>query len=135
MKRNDVFQSDYLKVSDLQGKAVRLTIEDVTMEKIGDDTKAVLHFAGKDKTLVLNKTNWNRLEEVCRSDDSDDWHGWAVTIYPTKVDYQGKRVDAIRIDDRPGSAVPPASRGRASAPPPVEDEPMPGAITYDDIPF
>lgn len=144
MKTNEVFESKYLSAPDLGGKTVRVTIDDVTMEKIGDDRKAVLHLVGKKKAMVLNRTNWTRLEEQCGSDDSDDWRGWSIVLYPTKVDFQGKRVDAIRIDDRPGSSKPPARAARQSAPPPppaefvedVEDEPHHGtAITEDDIQF
>ena len=127
MKRDAIFTSNYLKATDLQGRTVRVTIEDVTMEKVGEDTKAILHLVGKEKSIVLNKTNWGTLEQMCQSDDSDHWRGWMVTLYPTKVDYQGKRVDAIRIDDRPGSATPPTSTPAAVEPPPP--------VTVDDIPF
>lgn len=127
MKRGDVFQSNYLKATDLQGRAVKVVIENVTMEKIGEDTKAVLHMQGKDKAIVLNMTNWGTLETMCRSEDSDQWRGWVVTLYSTKVPYQGRMVDAIRIDDRPGSATPPS--GNPTPPPP------PPPVTDDDIPF
>lgn len=131
MRSGDVFKGAFLKADDLAGRTVKVTIEDVRMEDIGEDRRAVAHFVGKDKGLVLNKTNWNVLEEVCDSKDSDDWAGWTITLYVTKVDYQGKRVPAIRVSDQPGSATPPA-----------EDEPEPeperqsaAAITDDDIPF
>jgi hypothetical protein len=129
MKRDAIFPSNYLKAADLQGRTIRVTIEDVTMEKLGDDTKAVLHLVGKDKAIVLNKTNWTTLETMCQSEDSDHWRGWMVTLYPTKVPYQGKMVEAIRIDDRPGSAVAPT--GVVAAPPP----PPPPTSNDDDIPF
>jgi hypothetical protein len=127
MRIGEAFPSDYLKAADLKGRAVKVVIDSVTTEKIGDDQKPVLHFVGKDKTLVLNKTNANRIVEATKSDETDDWQGWTITLYPTKVDYQGKRVDAIRIDDRPGSAVAPE---RAEGP-----EPDVTPLTDDDIPF
>jgi len=140
MKTNDVFESKYLSASDLGGKAVRVTIENVTMEKIGDDRKPVLHLVGKKKQMVLNRTNWTRLEEQCKSDDSDHWRGWNVVLYPTKVDFQGKRVDAIRIDDRPGSSRPPGKVSATVALPPqelIEDELDSDMAepSDDDIPF
>lgn len=136
MKIGTAFPSDYLRAGDLNGKAVRVTIESVTVEKIGDDQKPVLHFVGKDKTLVLNKTNANRIVEATGSDETDDWEGWSIVLYPCKVDYQGKRVDAIRVDDRPGatkSPTPTTSRATAF----VEEEPPSDApdITDDDITF
>ena len=131
MKIGNAFPSDYLKAADLNGKPVRVTIESVSVEKIGDDQKPVLHFVGKDKTLVLNKTNANRIVEAVGSDETDDWDGWSIVLYPCKVDYQGKRVDAIRVDDRPGSSKPPANR-----PMPVEThDDAPSDITDEDVPF
>lgn len=128
MKAGDVFKGSFLKADDLAGRAVKVTIENVTMEDIGDDRRAVVHFVGKDKGLVLNKTNWNILCDECGSDDSDDWDGYTVTLHVVKVDYQGKRVPAIRVSDQPGATTPPASVARAA-------DDAPGAITDDDIPF
>lgn len=140
MKIGSAFPSDYLKAADLNGKAVRVTIDSVSMEKIGDDQKPSVHFVGKDKTLILNKTNAARIVEATGSDETNDWSGWSITLYPCKVDYQGKRVDAIRVDDRPGSSRPPNGNGRTARqapPPPVDDAPVDDApdITEDDIPF
>ena len=139
MKTSDAFPSNYLKASDLNGKGVRVTIESVTMEKLGDDKKLVLHFVGKDKGLVLNKTNASRITDAVQSDETDDWSGWKITLYSCKVDYQGKRVDAIRVDDRPGSSIPPKRAVPES--PVVEDFDdatelgSPPPVTDDDIPF
>lgn len=132
MRAADVFKGSYLKADDLQNRRVRVTIDDVTMEEIGHDDKkerrAVAHFAGKDKGLVLNKTNWSILEEVCGSLDSDDWRGYGVTLYVAKVDYQGKRVPAVRISDQPGDTTAPAGRERE----PGDDD---APVTADDIGF
>jgi hypothetical protein len=131
MKIGSAFPSEFLKAADLNGKAIRVTIDTVTTEKVGEDRKPVLHFVGKDKTLVLNKTNANRLVEATGTDETDEWSGWSITLYPCKVEYQGKRVDAIRVDDRPGSSRPPAKR-----PAPVaEPEEVPADVTDDDIAF
>ena len=135
MKISDAFPSNYLKASDLNGKAVRVTIDSVSMEKLGDDQKAILHFVGKDKGLVLNKTNTFRIVEAVGSDETNDWEGWSITLYACKVDYQGKRVDAIRVDDRPGASKAPVNGARRPVPQeePAYDDAAP--ITDDDIPF
>ena len=133
MKIGQAFPSDYLKAADLGGKSIRVTVDSVSVEKIGDDQKPVLHFVGKDKGLVLNKTNSNRIVEAVGSDETDDWTGWSFVLYPCKVDYQGKRVDAIRIDDRPGATKAPSNGRAQSAPIPDADEPPP--IDESDIPF
>lgn len=139
MKISDAFPSNYLKASDLNGKAVRVTIDSVTMEKLGDDQKAILHFVGKDKGLVLNKTNTYRIVEAVGSDETNDWEGWSITLYACKVDFQGKRVDAIRVDDRPGSSRAPQRSTRNAVPPPpvsddFDDRPVP-SDDDDPIPF
>lgn len=128
MRMSEAFPSNYLKAADLNGHHVKVTIESVSMEKIGEDRKPVLHFVGKDRGLVLNKTNSNRIVEAVGSDETDNWEGWQITLYACKVDYQGQRVDAIRVDDRPGASEAPASQRaparRAAAP-----------ITDEDVPF
>jgi hypothetical protein len=57
MKISEEFPSQYLKASDLGGRDIRVTMGRVEREKIGTDNKLVLYFKGKDKGLVLNKTN------------------------------------------------------------------------------
>jgi hypothetical protein len=135
VKINGAFPSDYLKAADLNGKAVRAIIESVSVEKMGDDTKPVLHFQSGRK-MVLNKTNAMRLVEAIGSDETDDWGGWSITLYPAKVDFQGKRVDALRIDDRPGATKPPtAGVKRPTAPPEPSDDDLGGMPDDDSIPF
>lgn len=140
MRSGDVFKGAYLKADDLQGRTIKATIEDVRMEEIGQgdqkERRAVVHFVGKDKGLVLNKTNWSILEDVCQSGDSDDWAGYGITLYTAKVDYQGKRVPAIRVSDQPGHTTAPARATRDAGRLADDDEPgAPSPITDEDIPF
>lgn len=128
MRMSEAFPGNYLKAADLNGHSVKVTIESVTMEKIGEDRKPVLHFVGKEKGLVLNKTNGNRITEAVGSDETDAWEGWQITLYATKVDYQGQRVDAIRVDDRPGTSTAPVSQR-------VPARAVAAAVTEDDVPF
>lgn len=81
-------------------------IASVAFERIGNDEKLVVYFEDKQKGLVLNKTNAVMIAEIVGSDDTDAWQGVAIVIYPTKTDFQGKRVDAIRVD-WPADAVKP----------------------------
>ena len=96
---NDAFPSKYLKAADLKGKSVALTVTKVASENIGDDLKLVVFFKGTDKGLVLNKTNANSIAAVTGSGDTDDWTGKKITLFPTKVEFQGKRVPAIRVEE------------------------------------
>lgn len=123
---NDAFPSKYIKASDLKGRALAVTIEHVTEEKIGNDSKAVVYFQHKEKGLVLNKTNATRIAELVGSGMFSDWHGAQIAIFPTTTDYQGKTVDCIRI-----RAVPPNQRPAAAPKPEPHDDP----ITDDEVPF
>jgi hypothetical protein len=128
----EVFSGNYLKAEDLQGKAVRVRIESVTVEKLGEDTKPVLHFRGKDKTLALNKTNANIIAEVLGTDEMDDWEGRDIVLYPTKTEFQGKRVPCIRVEDKPLPTQRIAPAAPRTEPLPADD---PAADDEDSIPF
>lgn len=107
MKIGAAFPGQYLKAADLQGKRVRVVIDKVDMEDIGGETKPVLHFRGKNRGVVLNKTNANAIWGINGSDDTDDWPGTEIVLFPSKTDFQGKRVDCIRIDPPDQSAPKP----------------------------
>jgi hypothetical protein len=97
MKMNELYPSSYLKCEDLQGKRIKAIVEKLTIERLGDDKKPVLHFRGAERMLVLNKTNASVLSDAY-GDDSDQWIGKPVIIKPARVNFQGKMVDAIRLE-------------------------------------
>ena len=118
----------YLKAEDLQGKAVRIQIEHVTIELVKDnesdtkEKKLVAHFFGKDKTMILNRTNADALCAIFGTDDYDYWKGVVELFVDPNIRFGNKVVSGLRI--RAASAgAPPAP------PPPVEP------VTDDDIPF
>ena len=98
MKSTDIFPSKYLRAADLDGREPVVTIDRATLETLGDERKVVVYFKGKDKGLVLNKTNFNAIEEISGEDDTDNWAGTKVKLFTAKVEFQGKRVPAVRID-------------------------------------
>lgn len=105
MRISSAFPSNYLKAADLQGRRVRVTMSRVELEKIGDDTRPVLYFQGKEKGAVLNKTNSNVISAVY-GDDTDDWEGHPIELFEAMVDFQGKTVPAIRMNvPRNGRAI------------------------------
>jgi hypothetical protein len=110
MKIGAAFPGQYLKAADLQGKRVAVIIDHVEMEDIGGETKPVLHFKGKSRGVVLNKTNANAIWAINGSDDTDDWGGTNIVLYPSKTDFQGKRVDCIRVDPPENQPVRPPQR-------------------------
>lgn len=150
MKRDDVFPSKWLKASDLNGPC-RAIIGRVEKEKIGEDLKAVAYFSRaqldvvKEKGLVLNNVNWTSIETL-HGEDSDDWHGCEITIYPTTTMWAGKKTPCIRIDDRPPqmaaakpdykSGLPSASNGTPKPKlKPMVDERNPPDDMNDEVPF
>jgi hypothetical protein len=118
MRTREVFTGGFLKAEDLGAASPVVTIDHYKVDKVGDDRKPILFFVGKDRPLVLNVTNANRITEIMGTDEMDDWVGKQIRLYVTKVDYQGQRVPAIRVESPKGQAAPP--------PPPPDD---------DDVPF
>jgi hypothetical protein len=125
---NEAFPSNYLKASDLGGASPVVTIDRVEFEPVGreKEMKAVLYFEGKDKGMVLNKTNAKNISGLVGSFETDDWAGFRIKLYATNVEFQGETVEAIRVKAAPanGNVTRPAA-----PPPPVEP------MTDDDIPF
>jgi len=117
----DKFPSKWLRAVDLE-KPRLVTIKKIAEEEVGDDLKPVAYFHGEEKGLGLNITNCRSIEEIVGSDDVDMWEGKTVVIFRTQTDYQGKRVDCIRIRaPKPGT----------KAPEPDADE----FAADDDVPF
>lgn len=99
MNINSAFPSNYIKASDLNESAVVVTIREIKVEQVGrdKDTKLVAYFQGKEKGLVLNKTNARKIAEITGSQDTDDWPGSQIMIYPTETEFAGESVECIRV--------------------------------------
>jgi hypothetical protein len=109
MKISEAFPSNFLKVDDLGGKRLKLTIKSVSMEEVGDAQKPVVFFREHEKGLVLNKTNAAMIEEITGSDEMDHWARTQIILYPARVDFQGKRVPAIRVEEPAKKTAPAAA--------------------------
>ena len=94
------FPSSYVRAADLGSKRVTVTISHLKLEDVGGDgeRKPVLYFQGKEKGLVLNKTNANSVIEIAGTDDYGKWGGTQIILYAAKTEFKGKQVDCIRID-------------------------------------
>lgn len=131
MKISDEFPSAYLKASDLGGREVRLTMANVEREKIGTDTKPILYFKGKEKGLVLNKTNAYAIGDAY-GEDTEDWYDQPIILFSIKTEYQGKIVDGLRC------RVPTARDNRDQVPRREQISSGPPAghpVNDDDVPF
>lgn len=141
---NEEFPSKYLKSADLKGTVQRVKIDRIEVEQIGTDRKLVMYFAGKDKGMVLNKTNARTIGDVY-GEDTDAWLEAPIEVFSMKVDFQGRMVDGLRIRVPPPkrqSAVVPNARERTLASAGAmraEDDPPPhvggGDAFDDDVPF
>lgn len=134
---NDAFPSNYLKASDIRGAEPIVTIDHVAFEPVGrqKEMKAVIYFKGKEKGLVLNKTNATKVTQIAGSAQTEDWDGVRVRLYGTETEFGGETVECIRI-----KAAPPVSTVRAAAvpvqaPPPPPQPPADAMLADDDIPF
>ena len=96
MNVNDTFPSNYLKAADLQNREISVTISHVEMQTIGTDHKPILFFMGKQKGVVLNKTNAMNIASAY-GPEMDLWQGKPVILFSVWTDFQGKSVQAIRI--------------------------------------
>lgn len=101
MKATEAFPSKFISAADLQGRDVTVKITHVAADEIGGKQKFVCFFAGKQKGLVLNKTNWNSIVRITGLDDSNDWTGAEICLYEAMVDFQGDSVPAVRIKPPP----------------------------------
>jgi hypothetical protein len=130
MRTSDVYGTkNSLKAADLGNSRAKVVIEDAKLVKFDNGDKIVLSFAGKEKCLILNKTNAKTIEEMLGSDETDRWIGKSIVLYVAKVDYQGQRVPAIRVSDDPRD-YPKASKAKAA---PVEDAAT--VADEDEVPF
>jgi hypothetical protein len=111
MNINKAFPSKYLKASDLDGE-ISVKITRVTFEQVGagQETRPVAYFDGIGKGVVLNKTRSNGIIRASGSEETDDWVGVTVLLYPSTTQFQGEEVECIGIRaPRPKKATAPAA--------------------------
>ncbi len=101
-KVSDMRESKFLKKEDV-GTGTICTVEGCEQQNVAKDgvepeLRWCLIFAETDKPLVLNSTNIQLCEQICGSDDTDDWIGKKIVLYadPT-VAFKGKIVGGIRV--------------------------------------
>lgn len=142
------FPSSYLKAADLQGRQPTVTIDRVVIEEVGKDKdrRPCLYFAGKEKGIVLNKTNATNISSSYGR-DTEGWIGRPVTLFTVWTDFNGQSVEAIRV--RPATVQQPVQQHAPAAPPqqqapapapaaqqaPRFNQPAAFETTGDDIPF
>ena len=147
MKISNAFPSKYLKSSDLQDQNVTVKISHVELDDVGgDEKKPVVYFVGKQKGVVLNKTN-SKIISTAYGDDTENWRNQSIILFPAMVEFKGDMVEAIRCrvpKQAPPSGLPQeAPRGHAVHTPlppaaPIHNKfnpPESNSDMDDDIPF
>lgn len=127
MKASQFTAGQYLKAADLNGRAVQARISNVTAERFDEGEKLCLHFDGRDQGMILNKGNTKVVLDAY-GDETDGWTGKVVEIYPDKVTFSGRLVDALRLRIPIPAAAPLEAATAAQASqefqtPPAEDIP------------
>lgn len=130
----DAFPSKYLKASDLKGRTVVAFIDRIEYEAVGQsrEMKPVVYFTDKEKGLVLNKTNCNKIIQLAESPVTEEWIGVPLALYPTETSFQGEQVECIRVKAAPAKykRVEPEPEPEPEFVPPVGSD-----IDDSDIPF
>lgn len=98
MDINAAFPSSYLKSTDIGSNRISVTLGEVKMEEMPKgDVKPVLYFRGKDRGLVLNKTNATTLADAYGT-NTDNWEGQLGVLFTIDTEFGGRRTKGIRID-------------------------------------
>ena len=103
---NEAFPSKYLRAADLQNRTIKLKMDKVIFEEVGQDKekKPILHFAGVEKGLVLNKTNATTIGSI-HGQELEGWIGKEIELFEQMVPFQGQNVAAIRCRAVPETVV------------------------------
>jgi hypothetical protein len=123
--RDDYFPSQWLKAADLGdvGTEQAVMIEYEASELIEDretgrsDTKPTIKFAGFEKPLILNVTNWKVIAAL-HGEDSVSWPNKWVTLYVTTTEAFGEVHVVLRVRDTipAPQAIPQAAPAAAALP-------------------
>lgn len=116
MKKTDLFPRRYMSGSDLGGKPWSFKVSHVKMEEMHDKTtdtrvkKGVVYFTGPKKGLILTPTIFDQIVDATGGkDDTDNWAGHTVTLYPTMTRAFGQDYLVVRVRKAEnGASEPPA---------------------------
>ena len=118
MKIDEIFPRKYASGEDLAGKPVTLEIRAIIPETMRPGPGAqpvekwVVYFERASKGVILSRTLANQIAEATGQDDTLNWIGQRVTLYPLPMKVAGHDVVAIRARKAAaanGHAEPPAS--------------------------
>lgn len=115
-----MFDANYVGAWDLhQDRDTVMTIESVTAGQLLNPAtkeksrKAIIKFRGAEKLFACNKTNANMIAKLFGTNETSQWIGKRIALYPTKTQVGRETKDCIRVRPRlpnakeaPGALVP-----------------------------
>jgi hypothetical protein len=97
---DQLYPGRFLKSGELLGKKVTVVIDDVSIDELegdkGKQVKGILYLRGKNKQIVLNKTNGTCLKAMFGR-KLGDWVGKRIVIFQSTTKFGADTVDCIRI--------------------------------------
>ncbi len=118
MRKNDALPSKYLNATDVGNKVFKLTIANVSMEKMENDgaMKPVMTFHNAQKGMPVNATNWDNMAMVY-GDESDNWIGKHIEMFTEATRMpNGTPTRGVRIRPVAGADAAAAMQGQTQAP-------------------
>lgn len=102
MRLNNMFPRKYANGADLNGQSVTVTVQSMTIEKLSPHAgqppmdRFILHFAETQKGVILSRTLAEQIASILHADDTDQWIGQKITLFPQPLTVAGKSRIAIR---------------------------------------
>jgi hypothetical protein len=126
MNIEQLYPKKWLSAADLAGRCVTVTISAVSLEQVRnprtnrEEPKLAVAFEGKQKRLLLNKTQAYALAAI-GSKETDGWAGMQVTLSPAVAPNGAQTIaigPALAREKDAGSPpdVPEEGRGESSVP-------------------
>jgi hypothetical protein len=102
MKRDDFYQSPWMKGTDLPLGGANFTIAKLTTEEIGQDRESmpIMDVEESEKRLILKKRQWGSLWDLLGADKkggNSHWPGKSIRLTPVEVETPNGPKLTIRI--------------------------------------
>lgn len=114
MKLDQLYPKRYATGTDLNNKAYTFTIANVTMEEVHTipnkpaELKPVLYFKETTKGIILTRPLAYQIAQALKADDTEQWKGHKIQVYPEPLTVAGQARIAIRARPAPnGVDTPP----------------------------
>ena len=90
--------SGFLRAEDLGGKPHVLRIKAVREHTFEDGkSQLILDFTNAEKSLGLNRTNAQSVAGLAKDEDTEQWPGTDIKVFPCYTEFGNKVVECVRI--------------------------------------